>query len=615
MRQTPFNKLNARLWLPVIVSTALLGGCGGSSSDLEDSGSLYISLTDAEGDFNQYSVDVTALKLYRANGAVVETLPNTTRLDFTRYVDVSEFLTAATVPAGIYEKAEITIDYDEAEISVEDAGGNSIPGQPVDSDGNPLGSLTLTARINGGEGFVIRRGQVGSLTIDFDLEASNSVRIDDSGTSATVIVEPVLIANTEIDDEKIRRARGLLDTVDVDGQQFVIDIRPFQIRDRSHGELTVHVTDETLYDVDGNAYQGIEGLQALAGLAVGTPVVTLGRFDWESHTYTADEVHAGSSIPWNDRDGVRGSVIARDGNRLTLLGASIETGDGRITFNDELTVVIDDDTRVFRQGSANTAGIGDISIGQRISVIGRFVEDDEGNGWFDATGESNGLVHMKYSDLAASVLETGNGLVVDLQGINHRAVSRYDFSGTGSDAANDADPDSYEVDTGSLPLAHIDIGDPVWIRGFPAAFGMAPPDFEAKTVIDVGMMNTQMLVSWEPDGSGNAIARIDEDGLLVDISDAGSLHHLKRAGILTDLGSLDSLPLIVPGDRRGLYTISEGYRIETYFDWGRFAEALAGRLEQGQAVAFIRAQGSYDPLQALLASRQVVVRMANLTVE
>jgi len=297
MLQSLSQRLNGRLWLPLIVSTALLGGCGGSSDSDTDNGSLYISLTDAEGDFNQYTVDVTGLKLYRANGAVIETLPNTTRLDFTQYIDVSEFLTTATVPAGVYEKAEITIDFDDAEITVEDADGNSIPGTAVDVDGNPLGSLTLTA-----------------------------------------------------------------------------------------------ITDDSLYEIDGVSYSGDDGLNALAGLSAGTPVVTLGRFDFDSQQYTADEIHAGSSVPWDGMDGARGSVIARDGNSLTLLGASIETGDGRIVFNDELTVLIDEDTRVYKQGSANQAGIADISIGQRITLIGQFNED----GTFDATGASNGVVRMKY---------------------------------------------------------------------------------------------------------------------------------------------------------------------------------------------------------------------------
>ena len=607
MLQFLSKRLNGRLWLPLIVSTALLGGCGGSSDSDTDNGSLYISLTDAEGDFNQYTVDVTGLKLYRVNGAVIETLPNTTRLDFTQYIDVSEFLTTATVPAGIYEKAEITIDFDNAEITVEDADGNSIPGTPVDVDGNPLGSLTLTASINGGEGFVIRRGKVASLTVDFDLEASNRVVIDAGGDSATVTVEPILVASTDLDLDKTRRARGLLDSVNVAEQQFVLDIRPFQVRHVSHGELTVHVTDDSLYEIDGVSYTGDEGLNALAGLPVGTPVVALGRFDFDTQQYTADEIHAGSSVPWDGMDGARGSVIARDGNSLTLLGASIETGDGRIVFNDELTVLIDEDTRVYKQGSANQAGIADISIGQRISVLGQFKDD----GTFDATGASDGVVRMKYTDLGATVVEKGNNLVVDLQSINHRSIRHYDFSGTGIDAANDADPNQYEVDTGSLPLYNIDPLDPVWIRGFPTSFGSAPPDFEAKTVIDVSNLLTKLFVSWA-EGNGNGVITIDDNGLQITI-DAADKHVLKRAGIVTDLNELDAVPTLVPGSLPSLYSISEGMRVEVYHRWDSFMTAVQSRLDEGRALQLVSAQGRYDPAADQLETRRLVLRFVNPT--
>jgi len=602
--------LGRSVWLPLLLSAGLLGGCGGSSSE-EDTGALYISLTDAEGDFNQYAVDVTSLRLYRPNGAVVETLPSTTRLDFTRYIDVSEFITAATVPSGAYTRAEITLDFDEAEITVENADGNSVPGTPVDGQGEALGSLTLTATINGGEGFVVSPGQLRDLTIDFDLEASNDVTLADDGQSATVVVKPVLSATTQrdFDDEKLRRARGLLDRVDTENRSFVIDIRPFQVRHRSHGELTVWTDDDTRFEIDGVAYTGDEGLSALAALGTGTPVVTLGRFDSGARRYRAEEVFAGESVPWDDRDAARGSVIARDSNRLTLLGAAIETGNGVIRFNDELTVLIDEGTRVHKQGSTDSADITDISIGQRISVIGRF--NDEGE--LDATGNVEGVVRMKYSDLAASVVDKGNGLVVDLQSINNRSVSRFDFTGTGSDAANDADPDAYEVDTGTLPLHSIDLSDPVWIRGFPTAFGSAPPDFEAKTVIDVSSMLTKMLISWEPDGSTTAIAELDGSGLLPAIEDAGKLHHLKRAGVLTDLSDLQTLPRIVPQHGKpGLYMISEGPTVSVFHDWSHFAGELQQRLEEGSPVLLITAQGRYDPQAAELASRKVVVRLGGL---
>ena len=98
-----FRQLRHRLrWfmLSPLLIVAMLGGCGGDSGESDQQSKLFVSLTDAEGDFTEYTVDVVALKLYRSNGAVIETLPNTTRLDFAQYVDVTEFLTAATGAPG-----------------------------------------------------------------------------------------------------------------------------------------------------------------------------------------------------------------------------------------------------------------------------------------------------------------------------------------------------------------------------------------------------------------------------------------------------------------------------------------------------------------------------------
>ena len=228
----------------------LLAGCGGDG-EIEEQSRLFVSLTDAEGDFTEYTVDVVALKLYRSNGAVIETLPNTTTLDFAQYVDVTEFLTTATVPVGHYDKAEITLDYSNSQLSVENSVGDSIPARAVDDNGDPLQAVTLTAMINSGAGFVIHFGQPASLSLDFDLEASNEVEIDPMGESATVTVNPVLVANTSIDDDKTRRLRGLLDGVDIAAGSFNVDIRPFRIRNRSYGDITAHTNDDTHYEIDG----------------------------------------------------------------------------------------------------------------------------------------------------------------------------------------------------------------------------------------------------------------------------------------------------------------------------------------------------------------------------
>jgi len=119
------------LALLALFAALALTACGGSTNDpsADDgaTGVVNIMLTDAEGDFTTYTVDVLSLTLTRADGTHVETLPITTRVDFARYTDMTEFLTAASVPKGVYKHATLTLDYSNADIQVEDANGVATP--------------------------------------------------------------------------------------------------------------------------------------------------------------------------------------------------------------------------------------------------------------------------------------------------------------------------------------------------------------------------------------------------------------------------------------------------------------------------------------------------------
>jgi len=76
-------------------------------------------MTDADGDFLSYSVDVVSLSLTKADGTVVQTLPVRQRVDFAELVDLTELVTAATIPNGACTDASIRPDYATAEVSVE----------------------------------------------------------------------------------------------------------------------------------------------------------------------------------------------------------------------------------------------------------------------------------------------------------------------------------------------------------------------------------------------------------------------------------------------------------------------------------------------------------------
>jgi hypothetical protein len=94
----PLSWLRALLALAVVA--AGLAGCGGSSSSDPAAsadacggagcGTLLVGVTDADGDFVSYSVDVLSVTLERRNGASVEVLPGTTRIDFAQLTELSD---------------------------------------------------------------------------------------------------------------------------------------------------------------------------------------------------------------------------------------------------------------------------------------------------------------------------------------------------------------------------------------------------------------------------------------------------------------------------------------------------------------------------------------------
>ena len=156
------SKRSIRGALIALAAAALaLAGCGGSGngggtsatnptftpSACADCGTLMVGLTDADGDFVSYSVDVLSLTLQRANGAVVETLPQTTRVDFAQLTDLSDLLSVASLAPGDFVKGSIRLDYTNADIEVQ-KGTDSVKATAVDGSGNPLGVTTLEIRLD-----------------------------------------------------------------------------------------------------------------------------------------------------------------------------------------------------------------------------------------------------------------------------------------------------------------------------------------------------------------------------------------------------------------------------------------------------------------------------------
>ena len=220
--------------------------------------------------------------------------------------------------------------------------------------------------------------------------------------------------------------------------------------------MTFATDDQTHYEVNGAALVGADGLDAVAALAAGTPVVAKGTV--ANRTLTASTVLAGSSVPWANGDVLNGVVTARSGDTLTVKGVDFDFADGTHGFRGSFTVLVGEDTRVTSLDSDTmTRNKGSISVGQRIVAFGQLSDPST----LDATA---GRVRMDITRLTGNVVQL-DPLVVNLVELGGLRPGAFDFGGTGTSAATDADPAHYGIDTSTLSLVGVDTNDLVKVRG------------------------------------------------------------------------------------------------------------------------------------------------------
>jgi hypothetical protein len=610
------NTGRAAILLAALIMTACGGGAGTSanpdpqpsaSCDPADAtthsecGTVLIGITDADGDFLNYTVDVTGITLETVNGRTVDVMPNATRVNFTDYVDATELVAAAVVPPAIYVSGTIHLDYDDAEVVVE-AAGIAKDAVVTDLDDVQLGQTSLNIVLPERDRLLVTKRRTHFLQLDFDLAASHVV--DVVPTPARAASEQFIVAEVHPVDEKDIRVRGPLVEVSEDSMSYTIAVRPFHDRATDFGRFTVNVTNDTEFEVDGDMWLGAEGLRALAAAGRGTPTVAKGTLTTSDRTFTADLVLAGSSVPGHDADAVVGNIIKREGNFLTIRGATIiprdTATDRRVHFHDDVVVEVGPETRVFKDGHRQSdLSIGALSIGQRVTVRGNQPQPTTDAAapqiLFDAT---QGAVRMHVTHLSGIVNMIVPGQAdITLHAIDRRRVGIFDFTGTGPSEDLDADPDNYEVHTGTLTLSNLSYGKPIVAWGFPTAFGMAPPDFSGRSFIDYSDVRSALGVGWGKEGTIAPFVSSGSDGLVLDNQndDIDQRHYIKQGPVLIDLTSLDSNTTIIPRESgRMLFSIKSRDSLRLYSDWDDFVIDLNASLDGATSARSMYAYGQYD---------------------
>ncbi len=591
------------------------GGNGGTGSCGADCGAALVTLQDAAGDFQSYTVEVVSLKLRKASGAVVETVPATTRVDFAQLVSLSELISAGQIPSGEYVGATITLDYTNASISADDGNGGSVALTPVDSQGNALsGPLDLSVQLDNRHHLVITPARTARLAFDFNLAASNVVDLP----SATVRVAPMIQASVVPPADLNIRVRGALLSTDTMGSSYTVNVHPFHMLQGDVGQLVVHTGTTTSYEVDGVAYSGAAGLAQLASMPAGTLTAAFGTLSTGDYTFSADRVLAGTSVGSNLSDRVHGDVVARSGHSLMVRGATLDRRDGSFVYLRGLvTVTVADGTHVTEAGQMGTFGIGDISVGQHIAAAGTVAIDSaSGAATLDA---SAGRVRLEITPMWGLV--TGavlNPLVLELRAIDGRDPVHFDFTGTGASPASDANPAAYTVDTGTLPLTSLAVAAPARVFGFVVPFASATSsDFHALSVVSYADVDNELVVNWSQGGSSGAFPGLSMTAstLSLDLSGVGPLHFLQVGPGRISLLTLAAAPQIVapPAGTDSWYAIGHVHSrtIDNYSSFVDFIAALSGDMQGTTTALGLTADGRYDSGGNNFTARHLAVLLSD----
>jgi hypothetical protein len=642
---------------PIRVLAALLAIASGLAAC---NGTAVVTMTStaSQDNFLAYRVGLVSVQLQSSSGkSDLKILPASTTVDFAALTNLSEVLGAVAVTKGSYQSVLVTLDYSAAQIVYDDGTLDGVVLTPVGENGRAVGQIALKVNLDPSNSFSVSSKGASQLALGLNLAASNTVNL----SAKTVTVNPVIAASSLPIDNKLVHIRGpVAGAAAGNGSTavsaaFKMGIMPFNGSLVGIGNLTVVTTDSTDYEVSGNVSSGAAGLGQLASLGTGTLTVAYGTLTSSDQsittttastsdttttadtpsttttsgtagtattlgtttttttevTFTATQVLAGSSVQGGGLDRVTGIVSARSGDTLTVEDGTLIANNGTETFLGGTTfVIVGPDTliTVFGQSTAEIFSPQQISVGSSIDAFGIASSLSLNNATLDA---SAGRVRLESSTASGLVTAQGSGaLDANLTSLDGRSIAVFDFAGTG------VDPGRYSLATGTLSLTNATAGEPVIAMGLPGAFGAAPPNFTAATLLDPTTIDAELVVDW---GSGTASPFTTYDTSSIDLnarnSSIGTRHQITVGSQTIDVVGLSSDPLIVPNPTAAntVYSIAHSLSstIDNFDTYDAFVAQLQTELNGTALVTGLTAVGQYTAATFSFAASSITISMNN----
>jgi hypothetical protein len=623
------------LALPLMLGLLTLAACSGSTV-------VTLTATPSSDPFVTYRVGVASIQLQTSSGKPsTMILPAETTVDFTKVTDLSEVLGAPTVPKGTYGGAEITLDYSSAQIVYDDGSLEGVSLTPVDSNGKALALARVTVSVDPSDPMRSAAKQASHLSLSFNLAASNLVNL----SNGTVTITPLISASMQPIDTKQVRLNGPL--VSANSSVLATGVMPFDSATAALGSLSVEPSDTTTYEINGFVFTGAAGQSEIAALpsntvmtvfgtltatnsasiitdtptatdttptdtTTTTPIVTTPTTSTTSTvTFTASQVLVDGSVQGLGLARLSGTVSARSGNTLGIEDATLTQNGSTATLVPGTTIVnVGPSTLItfFGQGVEAAISTQQISVGSVIEAFGTASNTSTGQVLLDA---SAGRVRLDTtSALGIVTVQGSNSLTLDLTAIGGRAISAFDFTGSG------AAPSQYAVAFNPAPdLTNSTVGAPVIVTGFTNAFASAAPNFTASTLLDPTTINAQLVLDWSG-GAAAPFSSFDSSSIVLDLatSNFGARHQILIGSQLINLVGLASNPSITPAtSSSAVYSIghASSSKVENFETYTAFITQLQTELNGTTLATGMTAIGQYTASTFAFSATNITIFLNN----
>ncbi len=338
-----------------------------------------------------------------------------------------------------------------------------------------------------------------------------------------------------------------------------------------------------------------------------------------SVSFSAAQVLAGSSAQGWGFDRVSGIVTGRSGDTLTVDDGTLVTNDGTNTLIDgTATILIGPNTVVtqFGAGSVESNGSQQISVGSLIYAYGTASAVGSNSVTLDASAGRVRLGQTTASGIVAGVPAAGSSLTLTLTTLGGRSITAFDFLGTGTSASADASAKAYQVSTGNLTLTNATVGEPVEATGFVTAFGSAPPDFGAQTLLDYTTINAELVVDWNG-GTPAPFASYSTSTIVLDARNSaiGARHEIQIGGQTVNIVGIAQDPQIVPNASATNTVFTIGHAVsgsfESFNTYSAFITQLQKELTGSVLATGITAVGQYTANNYSFSASSITLTLEN----